>query len=65
MARITIQDCLEQVSNPFELVMLASKRARDLTLGKEVSELGTAHKPTIIALQEIANGSVTPEVLQK
>ena len=57
MARITVEDCLEVVDNRFELVLMASKRARQLAKG-EPSTLENAHleaeKPTVLALREIA-----------
>ncbi len=57
MARVTVDDCLENVDNRFHLVMLASKRARQLaTTGADpLVEWGT-DKPTVVALREIAEG---------
>ena len=61
MARITVEDCLEVVDNRFELVLMASKRARQLAKG-EPSVLENAHlegeKPTVLALREIAGRSI-------
>ncbi len=54
MARVTIDDCLENVENRFELVHEAAKRARQLEQGVMMTELKTADKPTVIALREIA-----------
>jgi DNA-directed RNA polymerase subunit omega len=60
MARVTVEDCLESVDNRFELVMLASKRARQIaTGGKEPLVQEESDKPTVIALREIAEGLVT------
>ena len=60
MARITIEDCLRFVDNRFELVLMASKRARQLSAGAELqldsSEKG--EKPTVLALREIATGRI-------
>ena len=56
MARITVEDCLEVVDNRFELVMMASKRARQLAKGVE-AKLDNSEdddKPTVLALREIA-----------
>ena len=54
MARVTVEDCLESVDNRFELVMLASKRARQLaTGGKDPKVQEESDKPTVIALREI------------
>lgn len=59
MARITVEDCLDNVDNRFELVMLASKRARQLaTGGREPRVAWENDKPTVVALREIAEGLV-------
>lgn len=64
MARITVEDCLDNVDNRFDLVMLASKRARQLaTGGKEPLVKEDSDKVTVIALREIAEGLVTEESL--
>jgi len=56
MARITVEDCLEVVDNRFELVMMASKRARQLANGVQptLDNTESADKPTVLALREIA-----------
>ncbi|MBQ0760061.1 MAG: DNA-directed RNA polymerase subunit omega [Zhongshania sp.] len=62
MARITVEDCLQAVDNRFELVMVASKRARALaTGGKEARVPEEGDKPTVIALRELAEGKITRE----
>ena len=61
MARITVEDCLGKVENRFELVMVASKRARAIATGGQdplVDE--ESDKPTVIALREIADDAITP-----
>ena len=64
MARVTVEDCLENVANRFELVMVASKRARQMaTGGKEPLVQEESDKPTVIALREIADGLVTADLL--
>lgn len=64
MARITVEDCLENVENRFELVMIASKRARQLqTGGKDPKVPEDNDKPTVIALREIAAGLVDVSIL--
>lgn len=64
MARVTVEDCLENVDNRFELVMLASKRSRQLaTGGKEPKVAWDEDKPTVVALREIAEGLVDNEVV--
>ncbi|MDB4837563.1 DNA-directed RNA polymerase subunit omega [Marinomonas sp.] len=55
MARVTVEDCLENVENRFELVMVASKRARQLATGGEEPKVpAESDKVTVIALREIA-----------
>ena len=61
MARLTIEDCLTQIDNRYDLVALASKRARQITLGKDVLVDEDNDKPTVIALREIAAGLITLE----
>jgi len=62
MARVTVEDCLEHVDNRFSLVMLATKRARQIaTGGKEPKVPLENDKPTVLALREIAAGLVTEE----
>ena len=64
MARITVEDCLENVDNRFELVMVSSKRARQLQIeGKDPHVAVDNDKPTVIALREIAEGHVTAAIL--
>jgi DNA-directed RNA polymerase subunit omega len=66
MARVTVEDCLENVANRFELVMVASKRARQLaTGGKDPLVEEESDKPTVIALREIAEGLIGPEILTR
>jgi len=54
MARVTVEDCLENVDNRFELVLLATKRARQLANGQEAKVPWENDKPTVVALREIA-----------
>jgi DNA-directed RNA polymerase subunit omega len=54
MARITVEDCLEVVDNRFELVLMATKRARQLANGAETLIEAQHDKPTVLALREIA-----------
>ena len=65
MARITVTDCLEHVDNRFELVLVATKRARQLILGSEPMVEPENDKPTVIALREIAEGKVTADILKE
>ena len=64
MARITVEDCLDNVDNRFELVMVSSKRARQIQAeGKDPLVEADNDKPTVIALREIAEGLVNAEIL--
>lgn len=56
MARVTVEDCLKNVKNRFELVLVASKRARQLMRGKESRVEWDNDKATVVALREIAAG---------
>lgn len=64
MARITVQDCLEHVDNRFELVLIATRRARQLSNGVEPMLPWAKDKATVLALREIAGGLITPERLE-
>ena len=65
MARITVEDCLDNVENRFELVMVSSKRARQIqTGGKDPMGAADNDKPTVIALREIAEGHVNADILK-
>lgn len=64
MARITVEDCLGNVDNRFELVMVSSKRARQIqTGGKDAMVSVDDDKPTVLALREIAEGHVDASIL--
>jgi DNA-directed RNA polymerase subunit omega len=65
MARITIEDCLTQIPNRFELTLAASNRARLLSTGAQPLLDPMRDKPTVIALREIAAGKVGVEMLHK
>lgn len=58
MARITVEDCLKVVDNRFELVRMATKRARQIAKGAESTVDPENDKPTVIALREIAEGKI-------
>jgi len=61
MARITVEDCLENIDNRFELVLTATKRARQIGHGSEPLVEEENDKPTVIALREIADGLIDSE----
>ncbi len=63
MARITVEDCLDHVDNRFDLVLLATKRARQLVNGVEPLLEWENDKPTVMALREIAEGLVDDQVV--
>jgi DNA-directed RNA polymerase subunit omega len=63
MARVTVEDCLDNVDNRFELVLLASRRARQIAQGKDPLVGWENDKPTVVALREIAEGKINQEVL--
>ena len=61
MARITVEDCLDKIENRFEMVLTATKRARQIANGADPLVEEENDKPTVIALREIADGLVDPE----
>ncbi len=63
MARVTVEDCLENVDNRFDLVLLASKRARQIAMGSQPMVPEEGDKPTVIALREIAEGLISHETV--
>jgi len=66
MARITVEDCLDHVDNRFELVMVSSKRARQLAVGGKEPHLPWENdKPTVMALREIESGFVNASILDE
>ncbi|MBU5617633.1 DNA-directed RNA polymerase subunit omega [Psychrobacter sp. TAE2020] len=66
MARVTIEDCLDNVDNRFELVLVASKRARQLAKGIAEPMVSVDNdKPTVLALREIAAGKITRDILNQ
>lgn len=67
MARITVEDCLNVVDNRFELVLMASKRARQLAKGVESTLDNSEHedKPTVLALREIAARTIDQSLIDQ
>jgi len=65
MARVTVEDCLENVDNRFNLVLVASKRARQLSNGKDATLEWENDKPTVLALREIAEGNITAAIMDE
>ncbi|MCP4010659.1 MAG: DNA-directed RNA polymerase subunit omega [Proteobacteria bacterium] len=64
MARVTVTDCLEHVDNRFQLVLIAAKRARQLSMGAKPLVEEEDDKPTVIALREIADNLVDASILE-
>lgn len=65
MARTTVEDCLENVENRFQLVLVAAKRAREISLGADPMVELDNDKPSVLALREIAEGLVDASILEK
>lgn len=65
MARITVDDCMKNFSNRFELALAATFRARQLANGATPLVDPGRHKPTVIALKEISMGKVGREILNR
>ncbi|MDP9196064.1 MAG: DNA-directed RNA polymerase subunit omega [Pseudomonadota bacterium] len=65
MARVTVEDCVTVVPNPFELVMVAAQRARDLASGATITLERDRDKNPVVALREIAERTVDPGVLRE
>ena len=64
MARITVEDCLDNVDSRFQLVLIASKRARQLTNGASTELSWENDKATVLALREIARGLIDKSILE-
>ena len=65
MARVTVEDCVDKVENRFDLVLLASHRARMVSAGQEITIERDNDKNPVVALREIAEQTVTPEDLRE
>ncbi len=65
MARITVDDCLKNIPNRFQLTLAATYRARQLAQGGTPTVEANRDKPTVIALREVANGNVGLEMLSR
>lgn len=65
MARVTVEDCLEKLDNRFKLILVASKRAREIAKGSEPLVEWENDKPTVVALREIAEELITVEYLEE
>ncbi len=65
MARVTVEDCIDKVNNRFDLVLLAAQRARAISAGEPLSIDRDNDKNPVVALREIADERVQPEVLRE
>ncbi|HJL93524.1 MAG TPA: DNA-directed RNA polymerase subunit omega [Woeseiaceae bacterium] len=65
MARITVEDCMTKIDNIFDMILLASKRAKRIANGAEPLVERENDKPTVIALREIADGKMNNAVLEE
>lgn len=65
MARITVEDCMENVDNLFDLVLIAARRARQLANGAPTSLDWENDKATVLALREIAEGAIGQDILNE
>jgi DNA-directed RNA polymerase subunit omega len=65
MARVTVEDCIDKISNRFDLVLLAAERAREISGGAELTIDRDRDKNPVVALREIAEETVRPDHLQE
>ena len=65
MARVTVEDCVDKIPNRFDLVLLASQRAREISGGAELTIERDRDKNPVVALREIAEETVRPHELQE
>ena len=65
MARVTVEDCIEKVDNRFELVLLASHRARMISAGSPLTVDRDRDKNPVVALRELADSTISPEDLKE
>lgn len=65
MARVTVEDCIDKVENRFELILLASHRARMISAGSEITVDRDNDKNPVVALREIADETISPQDLKE
>lgn len=65
MARVTVEDCMDKITNRFDLVLVAARRARQIYAGAQPTVEEENDKPTVLALREIAAGNIGLEVLDQ
>ncbi|MCC2977719.1 DNA-directed RNA polymerase subunit omega [Sphingomonas sp. PL-96] len=65
MARVTVEDCVDKIPNRFDLVLMAAQRARQISGGAELTLERDRDKNPVVALREIAEETVRPDVLKE
>ena len=65
MARVTVEDCVDKISNRFDLVLMAAQRARQISGGAEITLERDRDKNPVVALREIAEQTITPDELHE
>lgn len=65
MARVTVEDCIHHIPNRFEMTLTAAVRARQISIGATPKVEANRDKPSVIALREIAEGLIGPDILSK
>ncbi len=65
MARVTVEDCIDKVDNRFDLVLLASHRARMISSGAQITVLRDNDKNPVVSLREIADSTIAPDDLKE
>ncbi len=65
MARVTVEDCIDKVDNRFDLVLLASHRARMISSGSQITIDRDNDKDPVVALREIAEETISPDDLKE
>ncbi len=65
MARVTVEDCIDKVDNRFDLVLLAAHRARMISSGSPLTIDRDNDKNPVVALREIAETTISPEILKE
>ncbi len=65
MARVTVEDCVTKVPNRFDLVLMSANRARQISAGEEMTVEEDRDKYPVIALREIAEGTITPDEMKE
>ena len=65
MARVTVEDCVDKVDNRFDLVLMASHRARAISSGSPINVARDNDKNPVVALREIGDGKLSPDDLRE